>query len=624
MIQPTETREADVRRYTISAGALAFLLLLVRTAWLDDDAYITFRTVDNFLNGYGLRWNVVDRVQSYTHPLWMLVMTAATAVIRDVYFAAIVVSIVCSMAAVVLVIRTMARTSAAALAALSALMLSKAFVDYSTSGLENPLTHLLLAGFFLLYFGHFGTRRILWLSLVASLLMVNRLDVALIIAPALTAAIWREGVRRSAVQVLIGLLPLVAWEIFSIVYYGFPFPNTAYSKLKTGVPRGALLHQGALYLLDSLANDPLTLVVIVGAALTPVLTGSRLVIPLGALLYVAYTVWVGGDFMSGRFLVAPFFVSAMQLARQPLPRFDGAWLGVMAVIWLMGLSAPRPTLASNQKFGSDIEPAQAIAPTGITDERRYYYPQSGLLTLQRGAPHPNHRWIHMGHDLRAGREKLFFTDAAGFIGYAAGPEVHFVDKYGLGDPLIARLPAEEPWRIGHFRRLPPEGYEETLRAGKNVIGDPSIGEYYQRLLAITRDPIWSARRWRTILRMNVGAYEHLLDTYGLVHVPLETVSQLTPDKPMTISVHGVQVDLPAPSRLRGVELTVSRNDRYRLVWLRQGRPVREDVIDQILSRDGSVTAHTITVDKPIEADALRILPSGGDSSYSVGPIRLLS
>ena len=33
--------------------------------------------------------------------------------------------------------------------ALSTLALSKAFVDYSTSGLENPLTHLLLAGFFL-------------------------------------------------------------------------------------------------------------------------------------------------------------------------------------------------------------------------------------------------------------------------------------------------------------------------------------------------------------------------------------------------------------------------------------------------------------------------------------------
>ena len=54
-------------------------MLLVRTAWLSDDAYITFRTVDNALNGYGLRWNVADRVQSYTHPLWMFVMTAAQA-----------------------------------------------------------------------------------------------------------------------------------------------------------------------------------------------------------------------------------------------------------------------------------------------------------------------------------------------------------------------------------------------------------------------------------------------------------------------------------------------------------------------------------------------------------------
>jgi hypothetical protein len=30
-------------------------------AWVGDDAAITARVVDNFLHGYGLRWNVTDR-----------------------------------------------------------------------------------------------------------------------------------------------------------------------------------------------------------------------------------------------------------------------------------------------------------------------------------------------------------------------------------------------------------------------------------------------------------------------------------------------------------------------------------------------------------------------------------
>ena len=142
---------AGFRRLVIAGGAAAFLLLLLRTAWLDDDAYITFRTVDNFLNGLGLRWNVVNRVQAFTHPLWMFAVAARGGHRRG---------------RVLLVAGALDRRLAGGrghsgglpdrghaadvrAGVLSTLALSKAFVDYSTSGLENPLTHLLLVGFFL-------------------------------------------------------------------------------------------------------------------------------------------------------------------------------------------------------------------------------------------------------------------------------------------------------------------------------------------------------------------------------------------------------------------------------------------------------------------------------------------
>ena len=48
---------------------LAFAVVLVTSAWLCDDAYITFRTVENTVEGFGPRWNVIERVQTYTHPL---------------------------------------------------------------------------------------------------------------------------------------------------------------------------------------------------------------------------------------------------------------------------------------------------------------------------------------------------------------------------------------------------------------------------------------------------------------------------------------------------------------------------------------------------------------------------
>ena len=37
---------------------------------------------------------------------------------------------------------------------------------------------------------------------------------------------------------LLGLMPLILWELFSLFYYGFLFPNSAYAKAFTGFPRG--------------------------------------------------------------------------------------------------------------------------------------------------------------------------------------------------------------------------------------------------------------------------------------------------------------------------------------------------------------------------------------------------
>jgi len=43
------------RVVTLTLLASIFVVVLVRTAWVCDDAYITFRTVDNFVHGHGLR-----------------------------------------------------------------------------------------------------------------------------------------------------------------------------------------------------------------------------------------------------------------------------------------------------------------------------------------------------------------------------------------------------------------------------------------------------------------------------------------------------------------------------------------------------------------------------------------
>ena len=77
--------------------------MLIRTAWICDDAYITFRTIDNFLHGFGLRWNVAERVQSFTHPLWLILLTPFIALTGEPYYTSLVVSILLTLATVALI-----------------------------------------------------------------------------------------------------------------------------------------------------------------------------------------------------------------------------------------------------------------------------------------------------------------------------------------------------------------------------------------------------------------------------------------------------------------------------------------------------------------------------------------
>jgi arabinofuranosyltransferase len=122
-------------RVILVGGLSVFFLLLIRTAWLDDDAYITFRTIDNFLNGYGLRWNTINRVQAYTHPLWMMVITPFAALTGEMYHSSLLASIGISLAAVGVMLRGVAGSPRPRSSCCRRWRFS--FVDYSTSDSES-------------------------------------------------------------------------------------------------------------------------------------------------------------------------------------------------------------------------------------------------------------------------------------------------------------------------------------------------------------------------------------------------------------------------------------------------------------------------------------------------------
>jgi arabinofuranosyltransferase len=509
------------RTLLIGLALAAFTLLFLRAAWVGDDVYITLRTVDNFINGHGLTWNVAERVQAYTHPLWMFVLTLIHLPTRDAYFTALFASFLASFLTFWLVAR---RDGFAALGVLT-LLLSKSFMDYSASGLENPLTHLLLVLFFIYFIEKSSSP--FRLAFLASLLALNRQDAILFVLPVLVYLLLYpsfdfESTLRSRRQVIvniarmaIGFLPLLLWEAFSFIYYGFPFPNTYYAKLGAGIPQNELLAQGLVYFTDSFTRDPLTLVIIAAGILLTLWRGQirERLLALGSVLYLAYVLAIGGDFMSGRFLTASLLVSALlliHLLRDIAPRWKYALAGAVIVLGLFA-TPPNFLLDLNQPRFTEQD-----LVTGINDERAFYYPISGLMNYRIGKqiPFASEGWVEHGYALRESGKSVVDEKNVGFIGYFAGPRVHIVDRYALADPLLARLPAQTSgkWRIGHFERDVPAGYVQSLRTGVNQIQNPNLAKYYDALALITRGPLFSRARLIAIWKMNTGQFNYLLES----------------------------------------------------------------------------------------------------------------
>lgn len=498
-------------RNTLRVVALVvFFLVVLMRGWMCDDAFISMRAVDNLVHGFGLTFNTDERVQGFTNPLWVLLLAWPHYMIQDPYWSCIGTSLVVAVAGAVVLAYFVARDAVVAALALVALAFTQAYADFSTSGLENPLSHLLLIAFLAIYLNpEWRIRHAQWAWLLAGLVLVNRLDGILIILPAL-AHLWTKLTwKRSLRFALIGLSPIIAWELFSLVYYGFLIPNTAVSKLGVDIARSEMMGQGLVYLVDCLEHDPLmALLIAVGVTVGWLHSDwSRRHVALGILLQLLYVVWIAGDFMAGRFLSVPLIAAVCLLVASAPERPEPAQLaGVAAVLGVIILFSPHNPFRANPR-------PQSVPPSGVVNERDWYLDNTGLLANLRRAAYKQHGWYREGRAMAAAGKIAEEHCNAGLSGYAAGPHVHILDLAALTDAFLARLKYEykPDWRPAHYGRPMPAGYLETLRTGQNQIVDPKLREYYEKIRLVVRGPLFTAERWRTIWKLNTGAYDYLLE-----------------------------------------------------------------------------------------------------------------
>ncbi len=463
-IVSTSREPAKWKYYIAGFLFLTGCFLILRKAWLSEDAFITLRHVDNFIKGYGPVFNVSERVEGFTHPLWFAVLSLFRWLGFSPKGAAVLPALMASFAALYFLffrirIRDENGSNSFLNPAAAILIGTSAFIDFGTSGLETGLSYLLLVLYAKFLLENRWLKQPVLTGFIASLLILNRPDFGIFLV--LLIILYAFEVVKKDIQIkhLVRFLafPVLfvgGYQIFRMGYYAALLPNPFYAKSGAG----AYWSQGSKYLMDLFQGS---LVWVILVAIIPMFflernkgyLKNRLIILFSGLLHGFFVIRGGGDFMHGRFLLPAFILITLSqtgafdrlLNTKPSLRIGGI---ALCLILLFSSLNVIPV----QKRGQPLH-------NNITDERFFYYkddiiPFKHLLTDTMIMI-----WKNIGTNYRNLGERTQMPiriayKNVGFTGFYSGPKVYVCDELGLNDPIVSRVMLIQRKRPGHEKNAP--------------------------------------------------------------------------------------------------------------------------------------------------------------------------
>lgn len=414
-------------RWVLPAAALLYAINLWLLADPLDDAFITFRYLDNWLAGHGLVFNPGgERVEGYSNLLWLLLIAPFRVLGGAPERIALVLSllslVVLSVSLYVIAYRMTGSARAGAFAAL--LPAAYPAISYhAAGGLETVFFAALLAAACARV--AVAGRPDAWTALILGCAVLARPD-AMLAAGCLYAAylLPRPDKRTLRSLALFAIFP-VAVTLWRLAYYGDPVPNTAYAKAVGGGPW--LWMKGLAYLKEyATYGAGLMLWVLAMAAVAGRrrLADQRLLWAMLATCagFVAYTVDVGGDYVS--------------LWRFPVHTQGLLFALVACGVWVIGERASRVPVV----LASALIALQLVGTYASHD-----YREARLVAGVHADFHQTARWLKENFPPSA----VVALNPVGIPAYYSGLQV--IDMLGLNDRHIARGKIDRTAQPGHFR-----------------------------------------------------------------------------------------------------------------------------------------------------------------------------
>lgn len=521
----------ETNKYRFLALVL-FTIIITAFAWQSDDAYHAYAMSKNLVEGNGFVYNVGERSNSSSCPLFTLIVALGYLVFRNMFLVSLLICIIFSASAFSILVHDFCKNKKQIIAVFLMSIASVSFMSYTTAGLENCLLFFLAALFLKKYLNTqtYNAKELFYMAILISLIAMTRMDAVLMFVPMVVYLYLAKRNRVSFIKccfiAVAGLMPFIIWELFSLFYFGFFVPNTAFVKLGTDIPKMQYIKRGIQYLCITFLCDPLVILVPVLIILIAVFLKKAKYIfaAAGIALYFVYVIYIGGDFMLGRHFTVMFFMgliiymhmhnNALSDTMRQKNRYLMKLMEIGCVSGLLFTFVISPI--SNQfLYGNNFN-------SPISDERAGYFKWTSLFNnavsyITTGDMCIRDAWNEDGLNNYRSMNIKSVVDAniPGIMKYY-NDDMYLNDFYALGDPFLSKLPAviEPNWRIGHMHREAPKGYQDTIFYDlENEIENKSIAEYYDVIRLITRGNLFDKNRLQAIIDINLGKYDYLVDEY---------------------------------------------------------------------------------------------------------------